>query len=59
MFLWIIYYKQLHDIPSLRNKYAMLFIPSGINIVDYFQGLGLGLRCLTPLSTTFQLYHIC
>ena len=32
LFLWIIYYKQLHNISSLRNKYSLMFIPSVINI---------------------------
>jgi hypothetical protein len=51
---WIIYYKQLHNILSLRNKYSILFILSGVdidNIHTYVRTfLSVDMDILTPWS---------
>ena len=43
------------DISSEDNKTIYIFLQ--YLIIALLQGFGLGLRCLTPLSTIFQLYR--
>ena len=43
------------DISSEDNKTIYIFLQ--YLIIALLQGFGLGLRCLMPLSTIFQLYR--